>query len=185
MAGFETKEGTNKIDNQATEGLSGVHNSLAYRVHEIEKHFHSVERWYGDDGDNSMSTANNLTAWTLTAGTGEAYGTEIQLSEANDISSSDFPDIPVYFDMHRIVIDVSSANDQNYMIQIWCGDTTFGEAELCTEIPYRTGGNAAEAVPIEAQMSRILVSKKIWARVKCSSNGATLTIRVGVHTYKG
>ena len=65
--------GSRKIDSLATDGLAGVSNSLAYRVHEIEKHFHSEEHWYGDDGDNTGSTANNLTDWTLTAGTGGAY----------------------------------------------------------------------------------------------------------------
>ena len=31
------------IDTVAVDGLSGVSNSLAYKVHEIEKHFHNSE----------------------------------------------------------------------------------------------------------------------------------------------
>ena len=88
-----------KIDDLATNGLSGISNSLSYRVHEIEKHFHSEEHWYGSDGDGTGSTANNLTEWQLTAGTGGAYGTEVQLLGANDISNSDFSFDPVKFDM--------------------------------------------------------------------------------------
>ena len=44
---------TAKIDSLATNGLNGVNNSLAYRVHEIENHFHSVERWVGISADQS------------------------------------------------------------------------------------------------------------------------------------
>ena len=35
-----------KVDSAATDGLAGVNNSLAYRVHEIERHVHSYERWF-------------------------------------------------------------------------------------------------------------------------------------------
>lgn len=37
----------NKIDKKTTDGLSGVNNSLSYRVEEIEKHFHGREKWFG------------------------------------------------------------------------------------------------------------------------------------------
>ncbi|MCP4584578.1 hypothetical protein, partial [Pseudoalteromonas sp.] len=93
---------TDKIDKIATDGLLGGNNSLAYRTHELEKHFHSEEHWYGNDGDSTGSTANNLTPWNLVAGSSEAYGTEVLLLAANDISNADFTFTPVKFDMHRI-----------------------------------------------------------------------------------
>jgi len=36
-----------KIDSLAVNGLSGVSNSLAYKVHMIERHIHSGGRWLG------------------------------------------------------------------------------------------------------------------------------------------
>ena len=36
-----------KIDDEAVLGLLGTSNSLAYKVHEIEKHFHSSGSWFG------------------------------------------------------------------------------------------------------------------------------------------
>lgn len=36
-----------------TLGLLGTSNSLAYRVHELERHFHGYERWYGKSADKS------------------------------------------------------------------------------------------------------------------------------------
>ncbi|GAG06645.1 unnamed protein product, partial [marine sediment metagenome] len=48
IAALETVDGyTEKIDNLASLGLAGVSNSLTYRVHEIERHFHNNEYWYG------------------------------------------------------------------------------------------------------------------------------------------
>jgi len=174
-----------KVDLQATDGLAGVSNSLAYRVHEIEKHFHSIERWYGDDGDSTGSTANNLTAWTLTAGSSEAYGSEVQLLGANDIASGDFVFTPVCFDLHRIKVVSSNQNDSTYMIQIWGGTGTFGEATLLTEVPYRRGQSSVEVTPIDCQMERQAVANKIWARVKCATDGKTVDIIIGVHAYSG
>ncbi len=181
----ESTEDALKIDGKSTLGLAGVNNSLAYRVHEIEKHFHSEEHWYGSDGDGTGSTANNLTEYRLTAGTSAAYGTEVQVLDPNDVSDADFSFTPVKFDMHRILITVSSANDKNYMIEFWKGSGAFGAATLATTVPYRTGSNVAEVIPIDVQMGRIAVTDKLWARVKCETNSATLDFIMGIHAYVG
>lgn len=176
---------TQKIDSAATDGLAGPSNSLAYRVHEIEKHFHSIERWFGDDTDGTGSTANNLTAYQLTAGTGEAFGTEAQILGANDIAVGDFGFTPVKFDLHRLFVTASSANASSYIIQIWSGTSTFGAATLHSEAPYRKATAAGAITPIDIQMSRIPVAEKVWARVKSETNSATIDLILGVHAYVG
>ena len=175
----------NKIDNQATDGLLGVEDSLSYRVQEIEAHLHGPERWYGSDADGTGSTANNLVEYQAAAGAGGAYGTEVQILGANDVSASDYPFTPVKFDLHRIQITASSVNDKNYILQIWTGATTFGAATFATEIPYRTGSNTAEVQPIDVMMKRKDVADKVWARLKCETDAATLDFLVGIHAYKG
>ena len=174
-----------KIDNYATDGLLGVSNSLAYRVHEIEKHFHSEEHWYGTDGDGTGSTANNLDVWTTTAGTGEAYGAEVQLLGANDISNSDFSFTPVKFDAHSILVTTANQTDDLYMIQIWSGTGTFGEATLISEFPYYVASAFTESGIIRIQMPRQAVATKLWARCKCTANGGTISFIIGVHAYVG
>ncbi len=176
---------TQKIDSLATEGLAGTNNSLAYRVHEIEKHFHSLERWFGSDGDGTGSTANNMTEWRLTAGTSDAYGAEAQMLGANDINASDFDVTPVKFDIHKIMVTDSNQNDRNYIIQFWGGVSTFGAATLISEIPYRTGSSVAEVVPVEMQMGRQVVANKIWGRCKCETDSKYVDILIGVHVYAG
>jgi enoyl reductase-like protein len=170
---------TSKIDNQATLGLLGTENSLSYRIEEIEKHLHNNEYWYGNDGDNTMSRANNLTAWRLTAGSGEAYGTEVQLGAPNDFNENS----AVKMDLHKIMVVNSNQVDTTYMIQFWYGTTTFANATLLTESPYRKGGGAAEAVHTAIMCPRISVASKIWARCKCAIDAGTLDLIIGLHGY--
>jgi len=175
-----------KIDDQSTLGLLGTSNSLAYRVHEIEKHFHSIERWYGNNLAGKMTTADNLTPWRMTANaSANTYGTEIQLAAAGDVTDSDMGITVVRYDIHRLAVVESSANDQTYMLQCWAGSGAFGDATLRTEIPYRTGGNAAEAQPIDCQMGRLRQTDKVWGRIKCEAGNATMDIIIGVHAYAG
>lgn len=177
--------GLSKIDSASTEGLDGTENSLAYRLEEIEKHFHGIVRWFGSDGDGTGSTANNLIPWQLTAGAIGVYGTEVQLLGPNDISASDLPVTPVKFDSNKAFIVDSSQADDTYMIQIWAGTSTFGEAELVAEEPYRVGSNIGESVPIDLQMGRQPVANKLWARCKCTTASATIDLILGIHAYKG
>ncbi len=173
-----------KIDNQQVNGLLGVNNSLAYKVHEIEKHLHNAEYWYGDGGSNTMTRAANLNPWTLTASaTPNTYGTEVQIASADDFLT-DMADA-VKMDFHEFQVTKSNTNDKNYMIQIWSGTSTFGAATFRTEFPYRTGSNFSEVSPIPVICPRFSVSDKVWARVKCETASATLDLLVGVHGYVG
>ncbi len=177
-----------KIDKTAVNGLLGGNNSLAYKVHEIEKHFHSSEFWFGNDGDSTMSRANNTTPWVLDGGAQNVYGTEVQISAANDFNADiEGQTAAVKIDLHKITVVESEENDVNYVIQFWAGETTFSEAGFLTEVPYRTGGNAAEAQPISVMCPRFKVGCKIWGRVKCSHavSNKQLSILIGAHGYKG
>jgi len=176
---------TSKLDNEATDGLLGEEDSLSYRVNEIEAHLHGSERWYGSDADGTGSTANNLVEFQAVAGTSSAYGSEVQILGPNDVSASDFPFTPVKFDLHRIQITASSVNDKNYILQFWTGATTFGAATFATEVPYRTGSNNSEVKPTFVMMKRKLVTDKVWARLKCETDAATLDFIPGIHAYAG
>lgn len=183
----QIRQNSPKIDDQAINGLLGVKNSLAYIVDEINVHLGTQECWFGDGGGNTGKTANSLTEWHLQASaTPGAWGTEVQLLSPGDINGTDFVTItPVYFDIHKVQITKSNQNDINYEIQFYCGLTTFGAATLCTSIPYRTGGGAAEVSPTLMHMARLSVNFKVWARVKCETANKTLDILLGIHAYKG
>ena len=56
MSGNIISGATSKLDDQAVNGLSGVEDSLAYKVHEIEKHLHNNEKWFGLAGTPAAET---------------------------------------------------------------------------------------------------------------------------------
>ena len=150
----------------------------------IQKHIHGVERWYGTDGDNTMSVANNITPWTLTAATtANVYGPAVTLSTVSDVKDADMGITVAKFDVGKIAVTKASAVDKMHMIQIWNGATQFGSATLSTEIPYRTAATSGEIGPIDLKMARITVSNRLWARQKCATTSTTLDVLIGVHAY--
>ena len=61
--GSTIEASTDKIDGDAVDGLSGVADSLAYKVHELEKHVHNREYWYGKDSIDTFLCATSATGW--------------------------------------------------------------------------------------------------------------------------
>lgn len=86
--------------------------------------------------------------------------------------------------MHKILVTAVSAANKVYKLQILCGTGLVGAATICTEIAGffpATGKSAA----IEFIMPRMTCNNKIWVKVACETDGATLDFIVGLHTYEG
>lgn len=182
-----------KIDSLATDGLAGVSNSLAYRVHEIEKHFHSFERWLGKSADqsgNDWALEDSLTEFQAVSGTG-AYGADAD-DEAKVIGTDDaaLETGGVKFDLHRIFFKELS-NDTPFIIRVVWGIGTMADA--ITAGQYTTAmaqnnpaGNKAGGSPINIMMPRkTWGTDKIWVQAKNATNNATVDFFVGVHEYIG
>ena len=178
-----------KIDYLATLGLLGVNNSLAYRTHEIERHFHSYERWL-----EAAAAASGEThvADVLGAGAGA-----FQLDAGNDdwgawvqiLGSSDTPVITgsAKFDLHRIEVETEERTG-TYFLQFGFGAT--GAAALTagdyTEAVYTGPAGAQTGGPIVVQSRRITKGVKAWARAKCpGQNTGTIDFYLGLHEYEG
>jgi len=168
---------TEKIDSAATDGLTGVDNSLGYRIEEIEKHFHNQEVWYGKNPAGGLALENGLDAWQLTAGDGDAFGTWIQITDGTQFTSG------VKFDMHRAMIKAVSAQDKLYLIQIGTGES--GAQAVKTSFPFYAPSNQVNAGPVDVIKGRELNTVKLWARCSCETNGATIDPLFGVHFYSG
>ena len=170
-----------KIDILSVDGLSGVNNSLAYKVHEIEKHFHNDEQWFGKDGGDTYLSRSSITPWQITAGTGEAYGTEIQISNGDEIESGS---TTKKYDFHRFYITGLDTANVVYKVEIYYGTNVFGDSTLLTEfVTACANANQADTHPLAIIAPRITCNNKLWARCKCQTNGATLDFVIGVHTY--
>ena len=115
---------TQKIDKAPVDGLSGVVDSLAYKVHEIEKHLHNTSQWYGLTG-NTLERKGN-TVISLTGGN-TVWGTEIQIHDGAVIESGSGTK---KFDLHEVAVtSVGNANRPTY-IEFYYGTRATGV--VCT-----------------------------------------------------
>lgn len=178
---------TSKIDDAATDGLSGTHDSLAYRVDEIETHIHSRERWWGATGapdETNAIDANVDTPFVAVSGNDD-WGTAIPIC-----GSSDNPGISgdVYFDAHTLLVtDTDHATP--YRIRLIYGTGTsaaaisagqWSEGMFITSTgPFSTG------LPAEGRMPRVAVGSKIWVQVWNATNGSNVDFFWGCHSYSG
>jgi len=187
------KTETDKIDNATTDGLAGVNNSLAYRVHEIEKHFHNKERWFGisaDQSGNDWALESTLNPFTAISGASD-FGQDAN-DEAKLFGIADLPAIPgmVKCDIHRILI-VEMSVDTPYIFRIIYGSDTMANNESAGQysdfmVQNNPTGSKAGGFPVDIMMPRIVSgTDKVWVRVKCATNNATVTFFCGIHEYAG
>ena len=184
---------TTKIDGAATLGLLGVSNSLAYRVMELERHFHGRERWFGklavqtatDWADNNIATPFRCISGL------NAYGTDAN-DEAQVIGTADTPAIAgnVRYDVHRILI-VDSNSTTVWKLQVIYGTGTMADAIAAGQystIMVKVDAAAGQTpnVPCEIMMPRgACGATKVWVRGWNANNNATLDFYVGWHEYEG
>lgn len=162
-------------DNVATAGLNGTHDSLSYRVAEIERHFHSYERWFGSGGET-------LTPFTLDSGN-NTWGAWVALLAAGDtpaIAGS------AYYDPHRILITATERNSP-YRVQLAFGAS--GAAALAagayTEVIFSPASNLVDAGPIDINCRRLASGTPMWGRCWNADNTGTISLFVGIHEYEG
>jgi len=182
-----------EIDGVATSGLLGVSNSLAYRVHEAERHFHGRERWYGIVTGSQSATdwaGNTLTPYRAISGLG-AYGTDAN-DEALILGTADTPTMSgnVKFDLHRIFI-VASSSETTWKVQLIYGTGTMAEAIAADQfstfmLKVDSAAASSPALPVDVMMPRGTCGvTKVWARGWNASNNATIDFFVGLHEYEG
>jgi len=175
---------TDKIDGAATDGLTGVADSVAYRAGEIETHIHSYERWFEKAAVPAGEThvadriGGGLGAFRLDAGNDD-WGGWVQLLGSSDTAA--------IFDPHKIEITGVERNEV-YFLQIGFGAS--GAAALgtgqYTEIPFMPVSNMIDSAPVVVQARRQAIGTKVWARCMCpGQNTATLDLFPGVHFYAG
>lgn len=178
-----------KLDSGATDGLAGTSNSLAYRVHEIERHLHSYEHWFetATVPDAELHRADRIGdgagAFQADAGNDD-WGAWVQL-----LGSEDTPVAvgSAHFDLHVVMVEAAE-RAETYFIQIAAGAS--GAAALAagdyTEFVYRPILLNIQSSPVVIQMRRQDTTTKVWARCMCpGQNTATLDFYFGLHEYPG
>lgn len=188
--GFETQ--TEKIDNKETDGLTGVNNSLAYRVNEIERHFHNRDVWFGvattPSGETHVADiiGGGIQSFRLTSGNDD-FGSWVQV-----IGSSDTPTFggsAAYFDSDRFIVTGAQSTNE-YVIQIATGESA-GLAAKITAGQYSTAMHISSSFFNDSGVGdyrtiRVATGEKVWARACCiGANAQTIDFYVAIHEYEG
>ena len=181
----------NKIDSLAVNGLEGVSNSLAYKVEEIERHFHGYEKWFGvaaaPAGETNIADrmAGGIASFQLVAGA-DTWGNWVQI-----LGSSDTPVLAgnAKFDLHRIMVTTTNSTNP-YIIQVVSGESAGIAASLTaetfTEFGYISASNNNDSGIVDIMEHRKNVGTKMWARTCCiGGNATTINFYIGLHEYEG
>ena len=192
----DIKSETDKIDQATADGLTGTSNSLAYRVHEIERHLHSGGSWFEVAGTpnaeihvaDRIGTVGGGDPFIIDGGDSSVnatWGAWVQI-----LGSSDTParSGQAKYDPHEIVITYTE-KATTYFIQFARG--TSGAAGLAagtyTELVYESDAVGARAAGITSvQTGRATAGDKLWARTLCvGENTGTIRFYIGIHEYEG
>ena len=186
----DKSSGDPKIDDQEVLGLLGTNNSLAYKVHEIERHLHSWERWMAAAavpvGETHVADriSDSQTPFQADGGN-DTWGAWVQI-----LGSTDLPVAVdrVKFDPHELLVVDVQKNNTIHLIQIAFGAS--GAAALAsldfTELVMRSSGVSTQSFPIRLQTRRKNVDTKVWARVwSVGQASGTIDFFYGLHEYEG
>lgn len=149
----------------------------AIEAWEAEHHLHNVEQWFGDGGGGTLAV--NLTEIILTAGAGEAFSAGEQISDGTEVDGGVAWRMQ---DIHEILVTFVSAASKVYKLQFLCGTGVVGDATIATNVVgfFPASGKSA---PIALITTRFPTDNKIWVKTACETDGATIRILVGIHTY--
>ncbi len=180
-----------KIDRLAVNGLLGVHDSLAYKINEIEKHHHNWERWMAaaavPAGETHIADriGVNQTAFQLDGGD-DTWGAWAQI-----LGSSDTPVMTggAMFDIHRIIVSTTERSGAAHAVQVAFGATAAAAliAETYSSVLFvSSAAHAGEAIPVMIRVDRNDIGTKVWARVwVVGQNTGTMDFFYGIHEYPG
>ena len=179
----------NKVDKKATNGLLGTADSLSYRIHKIDQHFHVSEKWFGKatipDGTAHVADriGPSIAAFRLTTGN-NTWGSWVQI-----LGSTDTPVVAgrVYYDPHRMHINATNDN-VTFFVQFTRGDDpdTAWAGGMGTEMPFTALSNQVDGGEIDIRTGRASAGSKLWARAMSPSNDAkTINFYIGLHEYIG
>jgi hypothetical protein len=177
-------------DTVVTTGLLGTEDSLAYRVHEIERHLHHYERWFGaagaPSGETHVADRIGTTSASFQADAGnDTWGTWLQV-----LGSSDTPAdaAQAKYDFHRVMITAVENANSVHFIQIALG--TSGAAALAagdyTEFVFQPQSVQGQQTIVTFNIRRCDDGTKAWVRAwVVGANTSTVNFFVGIHEYPG
>lgn len=177
---------SHKIDDLATAGLEGVSNSLAYRVHEIEKHLHSRGRFWGAVAtpDETNAIDANVNRPFVAVSGDNTWGTAIPICGTADDPTPGL----AKFDPHLVFV-VDTDHVTPYRLRFIYGTGTSAAAISAgqwSEIMFMaTAGPFNSGLPTVMQMPRVDVGSKLWSSLWSATNLSAASFFWSCHPYVG
>lgn len=201
--GDNVLSGTDKIDSLAVDGLLGAADSLAYKITEIERHFHSGGRWFGATAAAGVGPGlltSLLPFKVIASDTQYTYGDAIVVLDGTE--GYDSPLTAVKQDPHRIFVTAAGKSALIWKVRFansqWNGAghtyANIGEAVTAkkySEFLIKIDNTKSDATSVKVQTGRLNVGSILWAQVMNDSSAAdneaerTLSFLIGTHTYEG
>ena len=183
-----TTTDVNKIDAEATDGLSGVSNSLAYRVHEIEKHLHAAGSWFGAAATPTAThfadrIGAGIAAFQIDAGSSD-WGTWVEILGEDDTPARAGN---AFYDPHLMLI-TDAEREVTYFIQFGKGASGAAALSAGTYTELCVGIDATKKFKAETpiQTGRAAAGDLLWARcLAVGQDTGTLDFYIGIHEYVG
>jgi hypothetical protein len=181
----------NKMTSLASLGLAETFNSIAYRIAEIEAHFHNQEKWFGAAASASGEThvadvmGGTIDPFAIVSGASD-FGNWVQI-----LGSADTPVVVgnAFFDAHRFLVTTTDSTEP-FILQIASGESAGLAAKIAamdyTSAMYIAATNSNDSGVEEIMSSRVPVGEKVWVRVACVGvSTKTINAYFGVHEYDG
>lgn len=177
-----------KIDKQATDGLLGVQNSLAYRIHNIEQTMLSGGRRFGVAASPTAThkadhIGPGIAPFVMDAGN-ETWGSWLQITGSED---TPFRAGMTYFKPTQLAI-VAAEEEAVYFVQITRGASgdagitagTYSDLIVCVDATKKF------KQVFELHTGKAPAGSLLWARCLCyGNNTGTLSFYFGIQEYPG
>ena len=170
----------NVTDEKQILGLLGNSESLAAKVHELEKRLLNVVSCYGMARSGDTCELDGLTAFRLEAERDEQFGKPIQLHDGRTIMGGD-PSRSMSL-VRVFTKDISEHDRILYEIQFLHGTGHVEDAVVWTSI-YIVPNADGMPSPVEVLCPRISCNNKLWAVCKCNTAFATISTALKIVVF--
>jgi hypothetical protein len=145
-----------------------------------DRHVANIEYFYGKAAVGNLADNTSYSPWTCTAGAGGVYGAAVQLDDGTKIGGG------LATSSYRLT-SVTASNPSfagaTYKIRFLTGAAIGTAVALCeTQIVVPAAGDSLW-VPLPLRAYRTICNQKLWAKIICSHDAATLDFVVGLVLY--
>ena len=169
-------------------------------AHEIERHLHNYERWFGpaavasgEDhvadpiGEVGGTPAGVITSFQFTSGANKSWGTAVQIFGATDAAVVLPSGRQAVFDLHRMRPTASQFSGRDWYLRIIAGASAAAgvTADTYSILPLFVDTTRKVQTPVDMITEREDAGTKMWVQALQTTNNSqeTLDLQFAAHGY--